>query len=227
MIELPGTQSPGTLPPDLPALIGQHRLIAILRGVPAEHAPRLALTLYDAGIRLLEVALSDAHGEPGLRAIRAAAPGDLYLGAGTVTTLARAETALSVGASFILTPHLVPEVNAYAVSRGLGLISGAMTPTELLSARSQGSEVVKLFPAGDLGSGFLRSLLGPYPDLRVLAVGGINEGNLGAFLRAGALGAGIGSYLTQTDWNSPDFALLGRRARALLEMAQTDAAHAD
>ena len=213
--------------PDLPALVARHPLIAILRGVPAAHAPRLALTLHGAGIRLLEVALSDVHGEPGLRAIHAAAPADLYLGAGTVTTLERAEAARQAGARFLLTPHLVPEVNAYARSNRLGLISGAMTPTELLSARAQGSQVVKLFPAGPLGSGYLRSLLGPYPDLRVLVVGGIDESNLGEFLRSGAVGAGIGSYLTQTDWDQPDFALLAGRARALLKIARSAAGHAD
>lgn len=205
-------------PPDLPALVARHRLIAILRGVPAEHAPRLALTLHAVGIRLLEVALSDEHGEAALRAIAQVAPADLWLGAGTVVTLERARMAEAAGASFLLTPHLVPEVNAYAAERGLGLIAGAMTPTELLTARAQGSQVVKLFPAGDLGVGYLRSLLGPYPDLKVLVVGAIDEGNLGAFLNAGAWGAGIGGALTRADWQRPDWAALERRARAMLAL---------
>lgn len=205
-------------PLDLPALVARHRLIAILRGVPAQHAPRLALTLYAAGIRLLEVALSDGHGEPALRAIAAAAPADLWLGAGTVITLERARIAQDTGASFLLTPHLVPEVNAYAAEHNLGLIAGATTPTELMAARAQGSQVIKLFPAGDLGVGYLRSLLGPYPDLKVLVVGAIDESNLGAFLKAGAWGAGIGGALTRTDWQRPDWAALEGRARALVAL---------
>ncbi len=206
-------------PPDLTALLREHRLIAILRGVPERHAPTLARHLHRAGIRLLEVAFSDAHGEPGLRAIHAEFGRDLLLGAGTVTDLDRARAAQAAGASFVLTPHVVPDVNAFAVAHGLGLISGAMTPTEIQAARAQGSAVVKLFPAGDLGAGYLRSLLGPYPDLPLLVVGNIHAGNLAAFLQAGALGAGIGSYLTQTDWTRPDFALLEDRARELLAAA--------
>ena len=201
---------------DLRARVGEHRVIAILRGVPAWHAVTLAHHLQRAGIRMLEVAFSDDHGESALRAIQAELGDDLMLGAGTVTDLERARAAQAAGASFLLTPHLVPEVNAFAVGQGLGLISGAMTPTEIQQARAQGSAVVKLFPAGDLGVGYLKSLLGPYPDLPLLVVGNIHAGNFGEFLKAGALGAGIGSYLTQTDWTNPDFDGLERRARSLL-----------
>jgi 2-dehydro-3-deoxyphosphogluconate aldolase / (4S)-4-hydroxy-2-oxoglutarate aldolase len=204
--------------PDLPELVRQHRIIAILRGVPPPHAATLSAHLYAAGIRLLEVALSDAHGLPALRAIARTAPPDLHLGAGTVLTPALAQQAQAAGATFVLTPHLVPEVNAYAVQHGLGLISGAMTPGEISAARAQGSAVVKLFPAGDLGVGYARSLFGPYPDLPLLVVGNIHAENLRAFLDAGAIGAGIGSHLTQTDWQQPDFALLERRARTLLDL---------
>ncbi len=201
-------------------LVVKHRIVAILRGVPAKHAPRLAEHLYRAGVRLLEVSLSDEHGLPGLQAIRGAFGDDLHVGAGTVVTLDRARQAQAAGASFLLTPHLVPSVHAFAREQGLGLIAGATTPTELQQALSDGSSVVKLFPAGDLGLGYLKSLFGPYPDLPLLVVGGIDQHNLGAFLEAGAVGAGIGSYLTKADWNAPDFALLEARARELLETAR-------
>ena len=201
-------------------LVAQHKIIAILRGVPVQHAPRLAEHLYRAGIRLLEVSLSDEHGLPGLQAIRGEFGEDLHVGAGTVVTLERARQAQAAGASFLLTPHLVPPVHAFAREQGLGLIAGATTPTELQQALSEGSRVVKLFPAGDLGLGYLKSLFGPYPDLPLLVVGGIDKHNLRAFLQAGALGAGIGSYLTKTDWNTPEFALLETRARDLLEIAE-------
>lgn len=202
--------------PDLGSLVAKYRLIAILRGVPVERAPDLARQLHAAGIRLLEVAFSDEHGEPGLQAIQALGLTDLHLGAGTVTTLERARAARQAGATFLLTPHLVPVVNAYAAEHGLGLICGAMTPTEIMQAWAQGSEVVKLFPAGPLGPGYVKSLLGPYPDLKLLVVGGLGASNLPEFLQAGALGAGIGGSLTCTDWANPDWAGLDARARELI-----------
>ena len=217
---MPGSPIRAPAATSIHQLVRTHRLIAIFRGVPPGIAPKLAETLHRAGIRLLEVALSDDYGRAALQAVREALGGDMHLGAGTVTSLERARTAHEAGAEFILTPHVVPEVNAYAAQCGLGLISGAMTPTEIQAALAQGSEIVKLFPAGDLGPGYLKSLLGPYPDLPLLVVGNIHQGNLTAFMRAGAVGAGIGSYLTQTDWTEPDFPLLERRARDLLQIVQ-------
>ncbi|ULH17257.1 bifunctional 4-hydroxy-2-oxoglutarate aldolase/2-dehydro-3-deoxy-phosphogluconate aldolase (plasmid) [Deinococcus sp. KNUC1210] len=202
--------------PSLRTLLAAHPVLAILRGVPARHAPHLADALYRAGIRMLEVALSDELGLEALKAVQRAHPGAFTLGAGTVVTLERARAAQEAGATFLLTPHLVPEVNVYAVQHGLGLISGAMTPTEIMAARAQGSEVVKLFPAGPLGPAYLRDLLGPYPDLALLAVGGVSARNAAEFMQAGAVGVGVGSYLTATDWNTPDFTLLGQRAAELL-----------
>ncbi|GGR07412.1 bifunctional 4-hydroxy-2-oxoglutarate aldolase/2-dehydro-3-deoxy-phosphogluconate aldolase [Deinococcus ruber] len=202
--------------PSIRSLLAAHPVLAILRGVPARHAPHLADALYRAGVRLLEVALSDELGLGALKAVQNAHPGAFTLGAGTVTTLERARAAQDAGATFLLTPHLVPEVNAFAVQHGLGLISGAMTPTEIMAARAQGSEVVKLFPAATLGPAYIRDLLGPYPDLALLAVGGVSARNAAEFMQAGAVGVGVGSYLTTTDWNAPDFTVLGQRAADLL-----------
>ena len=194
---------------NLAALVAQHRLIAILR----LHAPALARQLHAAGIRLLEVAFSDEHGEGSLRAIQALGLPDLHLGAGSVTTRKRAHAAREAGVTFVLTPHLVPEVNAYAVTHGMGLISGALTPTEIIQAREQSSEVIKLFPAGDLGLGYVKNLPGPYPDLKLLVVGGLDASNLLGFMKAGAVGTGLGGALTRTNWNQPDWAALDARTR--------------
>ncbi|MFC5846848.1 bifunctional 4-hydroxy-2-oxoglutarate aldolase/2-dehydro-3-deoxy-phosphogluconate aldolase [Deinococcus petrolearius] len=192
---------------DLPALLRRHRLLAILRGVPACHAPRLVGTLRGAGLGLFEVALSDAHGLDALKAVRAAHP-DLILGAGTVVTPALARQAQAAGAGFLVTPHLVPEVAQAVHEQGLGLLMGALTPTEIAQALALGSAAVKVFPAATFGPEYFRQLRGPYPDVPLLAVGGVDATNLGAYLRAGALGAGLGGALTRTDWNDPDWAAL-------------------
>lgn len=82
-------------------------------------------------------------------------------------------------------------------------------------ARSLGSNLIKLFPASAVGPGYVRTLMGPYPDLELLAVGGVDAGNLQACLDAGALGAGIGGALTSQDWSQPDFAQVTNAAAAL------------
>ncbi|MFB9991063.1 bifunctional 4-hydroxy-2-oxoglutarate aldolase/2-dehydro-3-deoxy-phosphogluconate aldolase [Deinococcus oregonensis] len=197
---------------DLLTHLRRTRLLAILRGVPPQHVPKLIETLLGAGIELFEVALSDDLGLPGLRAARAAFGPALPLGAGTVVTPLLAWQAHQAGATFLVTPHLVPEVNAYAREQGLGLLSGAFSPGEINAAYQQGSAAVKVFPAGVLGPEYFRQLRGPYPHLPLLAVGGVDASNIRAYLDAGAVGAGIGGALTRTDWNNPDWAALGRTA---------------
>ncbi len=191
-------------------------LLAILRGVPAQHAPRLVEELRGAGIELFEVALSDEHGLAALGAVRAAFGDGLWLGAGTVVTPELAEAAQAAGATFLVTPHVVPEVAEAARGRGLGLLMGALTPSEIAQALALGSAAVKVFPAGALGTDYLRQLRGPYPDWPLVAVGGVNAQNLGGYLKAGANAVGIGGALTHTDWNAPDWPSLRRGAQRLM-----------
>lgn len=197
---------------DLLSHLRRARILAILRGVPPQHVPKLIETLLGAGIELFEVALSDDLGLPGLRAAHAAFGSDVLLGAGTVVTPELARQAQQAGATFLVTPHPVPEVNAYARAHGLGLLGGAFSPGEIYAAFQGGSAAVKVFPAGVLGPDYFRQVRGPYPDLPLLAVGGVDAGNIRAYLDAGAVGAGIGGALTRADWSSPDWAALGRTA---------------
>ncbi|ACO47617.1 bifunctional 4-hydroxy-2-oxoglutarate aldolase/2-dehydro-3-deoxy-phosphogluconate aldolase [Deinococcus deserti] len=207
--------------PELSELLGQHRLLAILRGVPATHAPRLVETLHEEGIRLFEVALSDAHGLEALRAVRAALGLELPLGAGTVVTSELAAHAQDAGADFLVTPHVVPEVAAAAHERGLGLLMGALTPTEIAQALALGSAAVKVFPAGILGPEYLRQLRGPYPQAPLIAVGGIHAGNVSSYFAAGANGAGVGGALTRTDWTAPDWDAVRQQAQHLVAAGRT------
>lgn len=209
--------SPGTA---LLAALRRSRLLAILRGVPARHAPRLVETLRGAGLECVEVALSDAHGLGALRAVHDAFP-DLMLGAGTVVTRELAAQAQAAGASFLVTPHVVPEVAQAAQERDLGLLMGALSPSEIAQALALGSAAAKVFPAGSLGPGYFRQLRGPYPHWPLLAVGGVDAANVAGYLAAGADGAGIGGALTRADWARPDWNALRREAENLVAAARS------
>jgi 2-dehydro-3-deoxyphosphogluconate aldolase / (4S)-4-hydroxy-2-oxoglutarate aldolase len=191
-----------------------HPLLAILRGVPAEHLVPLGEALLAGGVRSLEVTFTDADAAAKIEALRASLPVEVLVGAGTVTTRKRAAAARAAGAGFLVTPHVAPEVNAFAVGHGLPVVCGATTPTEIAQALDGGCSFIKLFPAGPLGPDYLRALLGPYPDLEVFAVGGVGLANAAAFLAAGALGLGIGGALTTLDWREPDLDAVTRLARA-------------
>lgn len=193
-------------------------LIAILRGVPERCIAPLGVALAEGGVTNIEVTFTDHDAARKLVLLRRALPDSVCVGAGTVTKQGRLEAALEAGAEFVVTPHVVPAVNALALQSGVPVVCGAMTPTEIAQGLEQGCRFIKLFPAAPLGPAYLKALFGPYPELEVFVVGGIGRGNLEAFMRAGALGAGIGGSLTDLDWENPDYAVVTSLATDLLAM---------
>lgn len=206
---------------DVVAHLRAHPVLAIMRGVPAEHVTALGRALLAGGVRSLEVAFTDEDASDKIAALIDALGEHVVVGAGTVTTPARAEAARVAGATFLVTPHVAPAVNAFAREHALPVLCGATTASEIVQAREQGAALIKLFPAGPLGPSYLRALLGPYPDLEVFAVGGIGAANAAAFLEAGAIGVGVGGALTSRDWVAPDFAAVTALARALVGVVTT------
>ncbi len=193
-------------------------LIAILRGVPESCIVPLGAALVEGGVTTIEVTFTDHDAAHKLVLLRQALAGRVCLGAGTITGVKRLEAALEAGAEFVVTPHLAPAVNALALQSGAPVICGAMTPTEIAQGIGQGCQFIKLFPAAPLGPAYLKALFGPYPELEVFVVGGINRDNLDAFMRAGALGAGVGGGLTDLNWEKPDYAGVTALAGELLDM---------
>jgi 2-dehydro-3-deoxyphosphogluconate aldolase/(4S)-4-hydroxy-2-oxoglutarate aldolase len=200
--------------------IRRERLVAILRGVPAHHVAEMGESLLAGGIHLMEVALSTPDALDGLARLVETVGDRGCVGAGTVVTPELGRQALARGAQFFVTPHLIPEVSELAVGRGIAIISGVLTPLEISQARTLGSNIVKLFPASVGGPGYVKALKGPYPDLEVLVTGGVGPANLGDFLRAGALGGGIGGALTELDWRRPDFAKTRELAASLVRIVR-------
>jgi len=200
---------------DFGEALRRHGIVAILRGVAGGTLAARVDALYGAGIRLIEISLSDPAALPMVADLRRLAPSDMLVGAGTVTSAELAAAAHENGAGFLVTPHVAPDVIAYAVGRDLGLLTGALTPTEIALARGAGSTFIKLFPAAAMGPGYVGSLLGPYPDLELVVVGGIGSHNLDAYLKAGAIGAGVaGSLASATD--AGDFREAADEARRLV-----------
>jgi 2-dehydro-3-deoxyphosphogluconate aldolase/(4S)-4-hydroxy-2-oxoglutarate aldolase len=193
----------------------RHGIVAILRGVAGGTLAARVDALYAAGIRLIEISLSDPSALPLVADLRRGAPPDMLVGAGTVTSAELAAAAHRAGAGFLVTPHVARPVITYALGHDLGLLTGALTPTEIAVARDAGSRYIKLFPAAALGPGYVGSLLGPYPGLELVVVGGIGSHNLDAYLEAGAIGAGVaGSLASATD--TDDFRKAADEARRLV-----------
>jgi 2-dehydro-3-deoxyphosphogluconate aldolase/(4S)-4-hydroxy-2-oxoglutarate aldolase len=194
------------------------RLIAIVRGADCAAALASTLALAEEGMGFIEVSLTTAGALDVIGRARAALGPDAWLGAGTVLTAADAEAAAAAGASFIVTPALGPGVDA-AVARGLPVVAGALTPTEVVSAEAAGAAAVKLFPASTGGVRYLRALRDPFPATPFVPVGGVDEDAAREYLAAGAIAIGVGSPLLGDAAAGGPLSGLRERARRYLSIA--------
>ena len=180
----------------------QYRITAILRGIDREHLEPVVEALYAGGIRLLEITFNQGSATrledtaAAIARVKGIYGDRLHVGAGTVMSVEEGAAAHRAGAEFILAPNVDEMVIRAAVDRGLCAIPGAMTPTEIAGAYNAGAQIIKLFPAGNLGLGYCKAVMAPLNHIPMIAVGGVDQHNLPSFLKAGFLGAGIGSNLT-------------------------------
>lgn len=184
----------------------REKIIAIVRGIESEKCLKVAQALYEGGIRLMEVTYNQREPDSwrstaqAIGAIARQFEGRLLVGAGTVTTPELVELTQAAGGEFIISPDTNVEVIRRTRELELASMPGALTPSEVMTAHRAGADIVKLFPAADLGPGYLKSIRAPISHVKLMAVGGINEKNLGQFLKAGAIGAGVGGNLANRTW---------------------------
>lgn len=204
----------------------RYRITAILRGIPQGQLPEVIDALYAGGIRLLEITFNQksptklADTAAAIRYAKGAYGDTLHVGAGTVMSLEDLDAAGEAGAEFILAPNVNLEVIRRAVDEGICAIPGAMTPTEIACAYDAGAQLVKLFPAGNLGLGYCKAVMAPLNHIPMIAVGGVDDKNLPEFLKAGFVGAGIGSSLTDKNMiRTGDYDGLTRLAKRYMTAA--------
>ena len=205
--------------------VKKNHIIAIVRGADFSKCDAIADALYEGGIRLMEITYSRSNPDISTETAKTIGSlaerfmGEMFIGAGTVTSPELAELTAANGGSFMAAPNTDINVISKAKELGLCCIPGAMTPTEILTAHSAGADAVKLFPAGDLGPGYLKSIRAPISDVDIIAFGGINRDNLGVFLRNGAIGAGISSVLIKREWlDNSEYRKITDAARSLTEV---------
>lgn len=203
---------------NLATAIARHRVFAILRHMPDEQLLPVLDALVAGGIRLLEITMNSADAVAQLeRASDHLADGAL-LGAGTVTNVARARDAIAAGARFLVSPNLDLAVLALADKAGVPVVPGVMTPSEMVAGMQAGAAALKLFPAGRLGTGYVKDVRAALDDAPLVAVGGVTAENAVDWIRAGCIGVGVGSSLLDaTLLANNDMEGLQVRARALVQ----------
>ncbi len=172
------------------------KLTAVVRTKTAEEAVRTAQALYAAGIRLVEITFTVPDAAAVIEAVAAEKPANCLVGAGTVTTGVQAREALAAGAQFVVGPVNRPALVAQAHEADVPCIMAGLTPTEILDVHESGSDMVKVFPIDSVGGpSYVKSVLGPLPDISIVASGGIGFENYRTYLEAGAANVALGSGL--------------------------------
>lgn len=208
--------------------LGRHRTTAIIRAHEAELAGAAMAAAISGGIRIVEFTLTT----PGAYELitefsRASGEDAVVVGAGTVLDVDALERAVAAGARFIVSPVFDPVIVRAAIDAGVAVLPGVHTPTEMFQAHRAGAPLLKLFPAPAGGPAWLRSVLAPLPELRVVPTNGVALDNVDAWLDAGAWAVGLVADLFRPTWLAArDFDAITAHARALRAAVQAHGPHA-
>ena len=192
--------------------------IAIVRLDNLDDAIEMSGALLAGGITTLEFTLTNKKANDAITKVRQKFGDRLIVGAGTVLDAESAAASIEAGAQFLVTPLLVPDVIEVGKGRDIPVVCGAFTPTEIWTAWKLGAELVKVFPAGQLGPGYFKDILAPLPDLLLVPTGGVNLETCAQFLAAGAYTVAVGSQLINKEIvRTRDWDALTELARRYIE----------
>jgi 2-dehydro-3-deoxyphosphogluconate aldolase/(4S)-4-hydroxy-2-oxoglutarate aldolase len=174
-------------------------IVPVVEIASVERAAGLGRALLAAGLPCAEITFRTPAAADAIRALRDACP-DLLVGAGTILRPDQVDAALAAGAAFLVAPGFNPGVVDRARERGVPMVPGACTPSEIERAMEAGSETVKFFPAEVAGGvAFLRAVAPVYPTVRFLPTGGVDASNLAAYLGLANVLACGGSWMVRRD----------------------------
>jgi 2-dehydro-3-deoxyphosphogluconate aldolase/(4S)-4-hydroxy-2-oxoglutarate aldolase len=192
------------------------RVVPVVRTRSAVHAETAVEWLRGAGLRIFEITMT----VPGAVALigRLSKDPSLLIGAGTVPDVATARACLEAGARFLVAPWIDPALAQPCRTAGALLMLGALTPTEVRAALAAGADVVKVFPASSAGGpGHIKALASVFPGVAFCPTGGVETGNVAAYLAAGAAFVGMGGALVdEARIAAGDRAAIEAAARAVL-----------
>lgn len=174
----------------------ENKIVAIIRGADPADVLKIAESLHQGGVRLLEITLNSSNALSVIKELNDKINDKLLIGAGTVLNAQDAKAAIDAGAKFIISPNVNNETIEVTKRNGIISIPGAYTATEIVNAYTNGGDIIKIFPASN--PNYIKELRGPLSHISMMPTGGINPDNILEFQKAGAVAFGIGSALVDT-----------------------------
>ena len=202
--------------------IGDLGLVAVVRGESREAAMEVVSALVEGGVLGIEVTFTTPEAAQVMRDLNEEYGDDILLGAGTVITREQAEESAEAGATFLVSPGSDPQLLPAMLETGLLVLPGALTPTEVMVARSLGAGALKLFPGSMGGPSHLKALRGPFPDVPFIPTGGVSPDNIADWFAAGAFAVGAGSALAPSSLRGRDRSEVVETAKKFAETVRTE-----
>ncbi|MGA2907788.1 MAG: bifunctional 4-hydroxy-2-oxoglutarate aldolase/2-dehydro-3-deoxy-phosphogluconate aldolase [Terracidiphilus sp.] len=195
--------------------------IPVLRAKSVAQGRAIVDAMIAGGVTVVEVTMTVPGAIDLLKELRNQySPTDLLLGSGTVTNADQAQATIDAGAEFVVSPSLHPDVIRVTKTNKKISCPGALTPTEAITAWDAGADYVKIFPCSAVGgASYLKSLLAPFPHLKLIPTGGVTLQTAASFIQAGARALGVGSDLVNLaaiDSGHPE--IITEAARAYLKV---------
>ena len=174
--------------------ITRYRIVPVVVCSDAARADALGEALVRGGLPIAEVTFRTAAAADTIRTL--ARRDDLLVGAGTVVSTDQVDQAADAGARFVVSPGLDADVVRRARERGLDVLPGCVTPSEIMAARRLGIDTVKFFPAGSYGgASAIAALSAPFGEMSFVPTGGVSLGNLADYLGQACIPAVGGSWM--------------------------------
>jgi 2-dehydro-3-deoxyphosphogluconate aldolase / (4S)-4-hydroxy-2-oxoglutarate aldolase len=188
--------------------VRSQQIIAVIRASDWRIGRQMAQAVADGGIRLIEITANSDRPWELIAQLRAELP-YCSIGVGTVLSLTDVRESIASGAEYIFTPHVDRDIISASMNAEIPIVSGALTPTEIITAWNFGATAIKIFPIQSVGGvDYLKLLQGPIGHIPLIPTGGINVNDAHAFLAAGAVAVGLAGGLfppneiARGDWES-------------------------
>lgn len=174
-------------------------IFAVVRGKTAEDGFEISKAAVQGGIKNIELTFSTPDAPRVISQLVETYKDDdtVVVGAGTVMSVEMAQEAYDAGAQYLVSPHFSREVAKFARENNIHYMPGCATATEIWGAMQEGSQIIKVFPGGQLGPSFIKDIHGPIPEVQLMPSGGVSMDNIADWIASGAVAVGVGSALSK------------------------------
>ncbi|MCJ1764803.1 bifunctional 2-keto-4-hydroxyglutarate aldolase/2-keto-3-deoxy-6-phosphogluconate aldolase [Mammaliicoccus sciuri] len=194
----------------------ENYLVAVVRGNDEDETKKIVDEIIKGGFKNIEITFTVPNAEEVINQVHKQYGDDIVLGAGTVLDAATAQIAINKGAQYIVSPHLDTNISKLCNVYSIPYLPGCSSATEIIEALRYGSDLIKLFPGGQLGAGFIKDIKGPVPNVELMPSGGVNLDNVSDWIEKGSFAVGIGGDLTKK-FTGNNYEVISEKAQKYVE----------